>query len=267
MRRISTWTLLVAAVLNAAALATAQDGGPAATAAEPTYRLIDFAAIDRSIKKLPTFLSSEQRYGLLLFGRNGETRMWAVMDRSDPKRAPFDVLYLDLDADGDLTEAGERFQGDTTSVGRVNFLIPILVDPATKAEHTEVSINWRPKSDRLPEGTRFKIRWRGGKITMGPYGPYSKCYQPFATTPQDAPVFVPGFDRPFQFQHWMCDKLQRGNATEFKVFVGNRGSRPGSFFCVNDRFLGTKDSPEATLICTDLDGKPLRYHVKLTSRC
>lgn len=230
-------------------------------------RPINFAGIDRTIAKLPQFVAAEQRYGLLLFGTEGKKRVWAVLDASRPNSSRFDVLYLDLNANGDLTDAGERFEGKAWGRGGSQFAIAELRDPGTGAVHTNVSISWRPKSERMGEGTRFKMKWRGDKITMGPYGPYNKTYQSFAKTPERAPIFVPGYDRPFAFQHWMCDELERGRATEFKVFVGNRGDRTGAFFCVDDKFVAIKDSPTATLIYEDEGGKKRRHHVKLTSRC
>lgn len=232
------------------------------------YQRIDFEAIDRNIAKLPEFVGPEQRYGLFLFGRNGEKKVWAVLDRSEGRTSGFDRLHLDVNANGDLTDEGELFEGQIASgSARTTFKVGWFTDPGTAASHTDFEITWQPASKNVGEWTRYRMKWRGDKITMGPYGPYHSTYQGFAKTPKGAPVLVPGYDRPFEFEYWMCEKLKRGSATEFKVFVGNRGDRTGTFSCVDDKFLKKKDSPEATLLFEDVDGKKRRVHVKLTERC
>ena len=215
---------------------------------------IDFAAINRTIDKLPA-VSADARYGLFLFGINGEKRMFAVLDRSDAKGA-YDILWLDLNANGDLTEKGERLEAN-----KAGFALPEFTDPGTGARHKQFSLSWSPDS------VRFSILWRGEKVTMGGYGPEHRTYAQFASTPAEAPVYVPGWDRPFEFEHWMSGVFKRGESTDFKVFVGNRGDRTGTFSTVNDRFLPKGADPEATLICTDMNGKERRIRWTLSRRC
>jgi hypothetical protein len=219
---------------------------------------IDFTKLDRTIARLPE-LTSEARYGLFLFGQNGEKLVWAALDRT-PGAKTYDTLFLDRDADGDLTEKGERFAASAASKGST-FKIGDFVDPGTGATHSGFELTW------MPESVRFKMQWRGKQVTMGCYGPEGKTSQGFAESPQAAPVFVPGWDRPFTFEHWMSGTLKPGQSTDFKVFVGNRGDRTGTFSCVDDDFVATADSPIATLICMNTSGKEERYSVKLTSRC
>jgi hypothetical protein len=237
-----------------AALAIAQEN-----VKEP--RPIDFAKIERKIRKLPEL--HDPRYGLFLFGLNGEWPVWAVFDKSKGART-YDLLYFDLDADGDLTPEGERFQGKVLEKrrGQVQFNIGRFTDPGTKAVHTKFTITYTSTV-----GVRFRMLWRGEKITMGTYGPRGDTYQSFAKTIRDAPIFVPGYDRPFQFQHWMSGTLNRGTLNDFKVFIGNRGDRTGAFTCVDDKFLPKDGYVLATLVYTATDGKRKRYQVKLTSRC
>ena len=218
---------------------------------------IDFAALDRTVKKAPP-LSAEARYGLFLFGKNGEKRVFAILDRSkDAGGKRYDVLWLDRDADGDLTEDGERFTAD----GKGVFAIGDFLDPGTGRKHTEFTLTWTEAS------VRFRMLWRGEKVTFGGYGPERSTYAQFAATPAEAPVYVPGWDRPFGFEHWMSGTLQRGGSTDFKVFVGNRGDRTGAFSAVDDKFLPANDSPIATLLWTDADGKAQRTRFELPQRC
>lgn len=62
---------------------------------------IDVRTIDRVIRKEPEYKSKDPRYGLLLFGRDASVRVWVVLDG--------DVIYLDRNGDGDLTDPNERF--------------------------------------------------------------------------------------------------------------------------------------------------------------
>jgi hypothetical protein len=61
---------------------------------------IDPAAIDRTIKKEPAYQTKTPRYCLLVFGPEAKTRVWLVLDG--------DTLYVDRNADGDLTGADEK---------------------------------------------------------------------------------------------------------------------------------------------------------------
>ncbi|HLN31059.1 MAG TPA: hypothetical protein VK395_25185 [Gemmataceae bacterium] len=57
--------------------------------------------IERSVGKEPAYASGEQRYCLLAIGPNAEHRVWLVVDG--------DVLYVDCNGNGDLTQPGKRF--------------------------------------------------------------------------------------------------------------------------------------------------------------
>jgi hypothetical protein len=59
----------------------------------------DLAKIDRTIRKEPRY-QDKPRYCLLVFGPEAKTRIWLVQDG--------DVLYVDRNGNGDLTEDGER---------------------------------------------------------------------------------------------------------------------------------------------------------------
>jgi hypothetical protein len=59
----------------------------------------DLSKIERLIKKEPAYKSTP-RYCLLVFGPEADKRVWLVLDG--------DVLYIDRNGNGDLTEAGER---------------------------------------------------------------------------------------------------------------------------------------------------------------
>lgn len=74
-----------------------------AVLAEPAA-LVDLSQVDRSLRKEPVYESKRPQYCLLVFGPRAEPRVWIVLDG--------DVLYLDRNGNGDLTEPGERLLPD-----------------------------------------------------------------------------------------------------------------------------------------------------------
>ena len=248
----------------ASRLAAVALSGSFASAAGP----IDFAAVPRTIGRLPSLNSEKPLHGLFLFGPRGETRVWAVLDQSEPRAARYDVLYLDVNANGDLTEAGERFDSAAISSGeqaRCEFKIGRFVQPGTPADaprvHTDFSLSWSPN------GVSYRMKWNGGPMTMGCYGPDSESYGRFSPDPKTAPMIVPGHDLPFQFETWLSSTLPRSDGFSFKVFVGNRGSVTGAFSTVDDKFLRPDEYVIATLIYKDRSGKEKNVRYELRERC
>lgn len=62
----------------------------------------DQSATPRKITKEPVYQNKSPRYGLLAFGKEGKDQVWIVHDG--------DVLYVDRNGNGDLTEPGERIE-------------------------------------------------------------------------------------------------------------------------------------------------------------
>ena len=232
---------------------------------------IDFGKVARSLRLEPDYVSAPA-YGLFLFGAHADKRVWAALDRSTPDAMTHDVLYLDVDADGILGEEGERFEGEMEIDGReVTFDIGDFVDPggggpdraqgSTKVTHTNFRITW--SEDRV----YFSMKWRGENVTMGAFGSDPSTSARFDYTRENAPIFVPGYDRPFEFKQGRSGALQRGESQPFYVLVGNRGDRAETFSCVSDRFLPKGEYILATLIYADEDGNEHRIPSKLEGRC
>src|SRR6476620_3324956 len=59
----------------------------------------DLTKIDQTIRKEPSY-QGKPRYCLLVFGPEAKTRVWLVVDG--------DVLYVDRNGNGDLTERNEK---------------------------------------------------------------------------------------------------------------------------------------------------------------
>jgi hypothetical protein len=111
---------------------------PRARCLDGRYAPIDLSKIDRTIKE-PAYHSRPQ-YCLLLFGREAQTRIWLVLDG--------DILYVDKNANGDLTEPGKRF---TIKSRRVR--VPEIVERDGKSHHKNLQISFR--SSVLGNGLLF----------------------------------------------------------------------------------------------------------------
>jgi len=67
--------------------------------------------VDRRIPKEPAYIATPPLYGLLVFGPSAQKRIWMVLDHSNRGAERYDILYVDLNANGDLTEPSERLVG------------------------------------------------------------------------------------------------------------------------------------------------------------
>src|SRR5262245_12490307 len=110
----------------------------------------DLSRIGRRIAREPKYTTKRPLYGLYVFGPRAETRVWAVLDQSDDSKADYDVLYFDRNANGDLTEPGERL------VGPGPFRVGTFQDPATGHRHEKLTIT------RRSDGSVFlNMIWKG----------------------------------------------------------------------------------------------------------
>ncbi len=238
---------------------------PSCAALPADVEPIDFAKIPRTLESEPTYVG-EPRYGLFLLGEEGEHRVWAVLDKRDAEQDHYDVLYIDRDADGVLGEPGERVDGKLKKDGEGHvtaaaFAVGDVSHPGSERVHTGFKITWTPAS------ARFQMMWDGETKTMGGFGPTRDTYASFGASPEDATVYVPGYDRPLEFEHWMSGTMTIGQANEFKVFLGAKGSRRGAFSCGDQQLLPDGEHVVATLHYTDAEDEEQTVRVKLAERC
>jgi hypothetical protein len=157
--------------------------------------LPDPGKVDRHILKQPAYTAAKPLYGLLVFGPRADKRIRMVLDKSKPDLNYYDVLYVDRNADGDLTASDERLLA-TQPEGFPMFTLPELKDPATGAVHTEFRV--RVTGDR-PD-VMISLKWCGKKKMGGGYPPDPGPYMQFALIPDNAPVVWFQGDGPFRFQ-------------------------------------------------------------------
>jgi hypothetical protein len=235
-----------------------------AVEAGPASDTADLKKIDRRITKEPGYTARQPLYGLLAFGPSGQTRVWLVLDKSRADADRYDVLYADLNGNGDLTEAAERFVGKVEGQD-VRFLLPDFKDPGTGATHTGLSV--RVSGGATPE-VMVGLKWRGGFRTGGGYPEDPEAgYLKFADRPAAAPILWANADAPFRFQRWYSGQLLIGAADDFKVFVGQPGVGASSFWAFQEHFLPAGEGVQATLIYQDAQGKERRMMSRLNDRC
>src|SRR5213593_3143164 len=91
----------------------------------------DLTKIDRTIAKEPVYRTKAPRYCLLVFGPEAKFRVWLVQDG--------DVLYVDRNGNGDLTEEGERVTAKGRTQGSRSFDVGDLQDGSLR--HTGLSVS------------------------------------------------------------------------------------------------------------------------------
>jgi hypothetical protein len=219
--------------------------------------------LDRTILKEPAYTGKQPLYGLLVFGPRADKRVWLVLDKSGPDAPAYDVLYVDRNADGDLTASGERLVGKAEA-GSTLFTLPEFKDPATGGIHTEFQV--RVAGQDKPT-VMVTLKWRGKLRMGGGYPPDPGEYMKLASRPQTAPVVWFQGDGPFRFQRWCGGTLPIGGADDLKVFLGQIGSGPSTFCAFTEHVLPADEAVQATLIYTDKDGKERREACSFKERC
>jgi hypothetical protein len=225
--------------------------------------LPDLGKLDRKIAKEPAYTCKQPLYGLLVFGPNADKRVWLVLDKSKADAASYDVLYLDRNADGDLTVPEKRLRGKSEEQGTA-FMLPQFRDPATGGTHSEFRV--RVMGQDAPT-VMVSMKWQAKLRMGGGYPPDPGDYMKLSPRPENAPVLWFQGDGPFRFQRWYGDKLQIGAADDFKVFLGQIGSGPSTFCAFQEHVLPAGEGVQATLIYQDQAGKERREVYALKDRC
>jgi hypothetical protein len=182
----------------------------------------DLTTIDRRISKEPPY-QGKPKYCLVVFGPKAEKRVWLVLDG--------DVLYVDRNGNGDLTEYGKRVERykspDPEPPGAaklLSFSVKNLTDTNGKAEHLYVHF----------DGPRAGLFWGsvGFQTVCGGYFGQPGVLQ-FANRAQDAPVvhfggpLRLGFVKPPTFRSGPPSPDEPDRVLE--VNIGTQGLGKGTF--------------------------------------
>ncbi len=195
---------------------------------------LDLTKIDRTIGKEPVYESEEPQYCLLVFGPEAKVRIWVVLDG--------DVLYVDRNGNGDLTDPGDRVAAEnvwrqsderpTIEVIRTFFLpshhkqsegvnkAPLLSGvPEVNWFHVEQFV---PRDDFPNKAQLEMYRKTPFRVAMAMTNDWQQdAWVAFAARPEEAPILH--FFGPQQVTLDSPLGLPRGEFVGFLVGLATRG--------------------------------------------
>ncbi|MCI0357844.1 MAG: hypothetical protein L0211_05070 [Planctomycetaceae bacterium] len=190
--------------------------------AQPT---VDLTKVDRSIAKEPVY-KNKPKYCLLVFGPEAKIRVWLVQDGDKDS----DVMYVDRNGNGDLTEEGERLKGTPDSEG---FLFSLTL-PA------EIAGDWRwigltRRYDRLGGGymalldpaASANYHYVAYYQSLVPKCCYRDVKLSFADWPQEAPIIHVGGPLAILLDNPRLT-LPRGRESLLAIHLGTPGVGQGT---------------------------------------
>ncbi len=204
----------------------------------------DLSKIDRASPKLPKLQSEHPEYCLLVFGADAHKKVWLVRDGN--------VLYVDRNGNGDLTEPGERVEADAATSQPEEGIYYFKAGDIRDGEllHKDLRVSWYRVDHLIDQSPEIKKlldgnpKWRaanirldieipgqhgegiGGRIGQRTNGSDENGWLVFAPRPGDAPV-VP-FDGPWEVTFCDREKWLSGNKHRVDVAIGTPGIGPGS---------------------------------------
>ena len=219
----------------------------------------DLDKIDRTILKEPVYQSKAPKYCLLVFGPEAKTRVWVVLDD--------DVLYVDRNGNGDLTEKGERFvERNVADLGDI-FEVGDILEPDSKIKHTDLRIRRLMGSEGMALMMSIMIEGKRKHIVKGGLWPFLIL----ADKPQAAPIIH--FNAPLTIipdTHLELTRAQKGEENaELEIYVGTRGLGRGAVVSVGIDAIPQNIHPLAEIEFPNkkADGEPIRAKYLLTKRC
>lgn len=233
----------------------------------------DLTKISRTIAKEPKY-QSNPRYALLVFGPEAKFRMWLVFDG--------DVVYVDRNGNGDLTETGERLEpsGNATETAMLrvtSYSLPQIKDPFTGKKYGPLKIDRQAlKKDFVPankeerervesiqkNGTPIRIRLGGGE-TISQLG-HLFC------AGEASKASILHFDGPLTFRLVDDVPLKRGEkATELRVELTTPGLGRDVYHAMSFEIAPKNLHPVAVI---EFPGKkpgspPIKESFTLKDRC
>src|SRR5262249_256512 len=160
----------------------------------------------------------------------GKFRVWTVFDKSRADLPYYDVLYIDKNGNGDLTEPGERLVGKyDASLDPAGMALTVRVGnlpvPGTDLVHTNLLFCTIAKAGR--EGFWFQMKWAGKEEVSGGYAPVGIDTTVWAASAKQAPILRPTPLGPLAFSAWMEEEdrvLPIGQTANVNLCIGSQGS-------------------------------------------
>lgn len=184
----------------------------------------DLTRIERTIAKEPAY-KGQPKYFLLVFGPEARTRVWLVLDG--------DVLYVDRNGNGDLTEPDEQLgRPAPLRSGAKWFVIGKILERDSQTMHTDLRV--------LQNKDRFQIHIHLRNSQLQVAGKYDEVQElgpnlewlRFGDRPSTAPIVH--FNGPLTFKLARDGPLTPGQAAKVCVAVGTPGLGDGTFAYVRD---------------------------------
>jgi len=203
----------------------------------------DLSRIERTIAREPAY-RTKPRYCLLVFGPEAKTRVWLVQDG--------DILYVDRNGNGDLTEPGKKVSAEKREEGATDGTYAFKIGEIHDGQrvHKEVSL-YIAKIDHLIEsddavrtflgknalGRGYMLMaevempgWKGatpaGQVLQRTFYMDADHVFQFADRPQDAPIVH--FGGPWQITLFGGHRLTIGRESDVVLGVGTPGLGPAT---------------------------------------
>jgi len=258
--------------------------------AAPTAGAVDLGKVDRTIKKEPAY-KTRPAYCLLAFGPDAKDRVWLVLDG--------DVLYVDRNGNGDLTDAGEKVAakagsdrdpderiyqfevGELRVGGRVHKGLSVSAAPISRYGNSVKGLpNARAAVAADPKARLYGISLDVDKPGLKGAGLGGRVSQLagimdgngallFAKKPADAPVVH--FGGPLQVTFYGGKPaLRLGRDNDLVLVVGTPGHGPGTFAMLGyEETIPEKVFPRADILfpAARQGAPPFRERFELKQRC
>lgn len=241
---------------------------------------------DRTIGAEPQYQTESPRYCLLVFGPEAKTRVWLVRDG--------DRLYVDRNADGDLTGADEQVTADEKwskpERGTFVFHAGDIRDGAFIHKDLQVNIlqidhladdyeyvKAALASDAATRGWLITLDvelpgWKGnglgGRVAQAASIGDPQGLLQFGDSPQRAPVLR--FGGPWQVTLYGPQTLRAGRETDLILGVGTPGAGPGTtVFTSYEELIPETAYPRVEIAYRPQNegDPPVRERYELKQRC
>ena len=223
---------------------------------------VDLTKIDRTIKKEPAY-KTQPKYCLVVLGAEAKTRVWLVLDG--------DVLYVDRNGNGGLTEPGKQAHVTTPNQDPASFEeIEITAGDGKPSHRFQLFLfgwfNLRFHKEGRVEPC-FDVSWTDQRR----YGAWGDERSPlvFASRPEDAPIVHIG--APLRMGFEIRRPLEKVSKDTFKLSagVGTPGVGPGTFAHLRYNVIPEDVFPKATLEFPSKTrgGTPIKVEMVLRERC